>query len=128
MKTVSEMIKVMQAFERGEQIEMKFLDEDDCCFIEVKNPLWNWYQCDYRVKPTKYVPFDTAEEFLAAQREHGLYVFFGEKKHAAFINSNGIIRLSKSDNISNAVISELEYIFKDCTFEDGTPCGKEVSE
>lgn len=127
MKTTKEMIDVMEAYLRGEKIERKFLDDEYCCWMETRDPLWDWCGSDYRVKTKKkYVPFDTAEEFLAAQREHGMYVLFGGNKAAAFINSNGIIRLTKSDNISNAVISELKYIFKDCTFEDGTPCGKEV--
>ena len=125
MKTTKEMIEVMQAFERGERIEAKSLNNDIYGWDETKKPFWDWHNLDYRVKPN-YVPFETAEEFLAAQREHGFNVLFRGDKHAAYINANGIVRLIPSTNISNAALSELEYILKDCIFEDGTPCGKEV--
>lgn len=75
-----------------------------------------------------YIPFETAEEFLAAQREHGTSVFFGEYKYTAYINSDGSLRLSPPSDIQ-AIISNLKYIFLNkYTFEDGTPCGKEVCE
>lgn len=135
MKTTKEMIEVMEAFERGEKIEVRdAICLEDGIWESTNSPLWNWSSCDYRVKPKKkYVPFDTVEEFLAAQRKHGFYVFFRGDKYTAFINANGIIRLVQSTNILNAVVtdievSELEYILKDCKFEDGTPCGKEVEE
>lgn len=49
-KTTKEMIEVMQAYERGEQIQ--FLEYggvkwEDC----VGEPYWNWGKYDYRVKP-----------------------------------------------------------------------------
>ena len=49
MKSINEMIEIMQAFERGEQIEI-FLEmegkwEENC------NPQWDWTHFDYRVKP-----------------------------------------------------------------------------
>lgn len=128
MKTTKEMIEVMQAYERGEQIQVKTPNKK-CKWEDIKEPDWQWNFCDYRVKPKKkYVPFETAEEFLAAQREHGMYVFFVRDKYTAFINANGIIRLTLFDNASNVVVSELEYMLEDCTFLDGTPCGKEVVE
>lgn len=128
MKTTKEMIEVMQAYERGEQIEEK-LDGTTDKWHEVEEPLWDWAAFNYRVKPKKkYVPFDTAEEFLAAQREHGVYIFFGGYKYSAHVNSNSSIRLSPSTDVLKVIISDLENILTECTFEDGTPCGKEVEE
>lgn len=49
-KTLAEKIAVMQAAERGEEIETKFQD-DKGIWIKVANPLWDWYNNDYRVKP-----------------------------------------------------------------------------
>ena len=123
MKTTKEMIEVMQAYDRGEQIEcfnnMKWKD--------VKNPVWDWLNNNYRVKPNKkYIPFDTAEEFLAAQRVHGIHVYFGGCKYGTNINANGGIILSPSTYTLNVVITDLENIFVECKFLDGTPCGKEV--
>ena len=128
MKTTKEMIEVMQAYLRGEKIEGKMFDEEDFCWTGIEEPQWDWYHVDYRVKPKKkFVPFDTAEEFLAAQRVHGNSVFFGGNKYTAYINLNGIIRLIPCDNSLNYMVSELEYML-DWIFDDGTPCGKEVAE
>ena len=124
MKTTKEMIEVMEAFLRGEQIQVKTTNKK-CDWEDVKEPYWQWNFCDYRVKP-KYVPFDTAEEFLAAQREHGFHVFLGREKYTAFINANGVLRLTLFDNASKVVASELDYMLEDFIFADGTPCGKEV--
>ena len=69
MKTTKEMIDVMQAYERGEKIQL--LNRLGI-WVDIDIPEWNWEKCDYRVKPkTRYVPFDTPEEFFAAQRAHG---------------------------------------------------------
>ena len=124
MKTTKEMIEVMQAYESGEQIEC-FNDEE---WKYVKNPVWDWLHNDYRVKNKVYVPFDTAEEFLAAQRVHGINVYFGGCKYGTNINANGGIILSPSTYTLNVVITDLENIFVECKFLDGTPCGKEVKE
>lgn len=39
MKTTKEMIDVMQAYERGEQIEYKPTGEED--WIKIEHPKWN---------------------------------------------------------------------------------------
>ena len=127
MKTTKEMIEVMQAYERGEIIEVHYLYDTKDYWIACGTPIWDWNNFDYRVKSKKsYVPFDTPEEFLAAQREHGIHVYFGGSKYGTHINANGVIMLSPSTYILNAVITDLENIFVECKFLDGTPCGKEV--
>ena len=125
MKTTKGMIEVMQAYLRGEQIERKFLDNDDCCWVEVKDPLWDWYESDYRVKPkNSYVPFDTPEEFLAAQRAHGNVSICSGRKQA-YINACGRVVIILDEKIySYLTLDDLfSYEYK---FSDGTPCGKEV--
>ena len=124
MKTTKEKIEVMQAYESGEQIE-ESIDQKVWFTCE---PIWNWAKCDYRVKPKKsYVPFDTAEEFLAAQREHGEVIvdkISGEKSNA-YVNKNGTVVSTKL--LSNVwTIGCLGTIFRYYQFSDGTPCGKEV--
>ena len=126
MKTTKEMIEVMQAYERGEQIQLL----NRCCgiWVDIDMPKWNWARCDYRVKPKKsYVPFDTAEEFLEAQRKHGEVIVdktSGEKSNA-YVNKNGTVVYTKI--LSNVwTIGCLGTIFRYYKFEDGTPCGKEV--
>ena len=67
MKTTKEMIEVMQAYDRGEQIQL--LDRLGN-WVDIDMPEWSWGLRDYRVKPKKkYVPFETAEEFITAQRK-----------------------------------------------------------
>ena len=49
MKTTKEKIEIMQAYERGEQIQIY----DSICneWKDLKTPLWNWMNFDYRIKP-----------------------------------------------------------------------------
>ena len=47
--TLKEKIETMQAFERGEEIEVsKSIIEN---WITEPCPNWNWVNCDYRIKP-----------------------------------------------------------------------------
>lgn len=71
------MIEVMQAYERGEQIECRVKDfmRDDEWITMTQKPDWNCTEFDYRIKPqSQYRPYITAEEFLVAQKEHGMYI------------------------------------------------------
>ena len=123
MKTTKEMIEVMQAYDRGEKIESGY----GGVWVDIDMPEWSWGLRDYRVKQKKkYIPFDTEEEFLAAQRVHGINVYFGGCKYGTNINANGGIILSPSTYTLNVVITDPENIFVECKFLDGTPCGKEV--
>ena len=48
MKTLAEKIAVMQAAERGEQIECKATSGG---WQVAEDPSWNWFTLDYRVAP-----------------------------------------------------------------------------
>ena len=125
MKTTKEMIEVMQAYDRGEQIQLSKKDGNWIC---TKNPNWDWLNFDYRVKPkTRYVPFDTPEEFLTAYRKHGEFIENKEtgKKMNAYVDKNGIVILSTALNCTYTFES-LVTLFGCYKFSDGTPCGKEV--
>ena len=127
MKTTKEMIEVMQAFDRGEQIQVKTTNKK-CDWEDVKEPYWQWNFCDYRVKPKKsYVPFDTAEEFLTAYRKHGEFIENKEsgEKMNAYVDKNGIVILSTALNCTYTFES-LGTLFGCYKFSDGTPCGKEI--
>lgn len=123
MKTIKEMIDVMQSYERGEQIEYR---DHDRKWYDVQYPLWDWLHSDYRVKPKKkYVPFDTAEEFLTAQRKYGYSVFvIGRGRHYAYTNAKGYIKLVGKNKKSYTI--SFKVFLEKCNFEDGTPCGKVV--
>ena len=125
MKTTKEMIEVMQAYERGEQIQLLNIDG---VWVDIDMPEWSWGLRDYRVKPkTKYVPFDTPEEFLAAYRKHGEFIENKEtgEKMNAYVDKNGIVILSTALNCTYTFES-LGTLFGYYKFSDGTPCGKEV--
>lgn len=126
MKTTKEMIEVMQAYERGEQIQVKTTNKK-CDWEDVKEPYWQWNFCDYRVKPN-YVPFDTAEEFLAAQRKHGETVRckIDDELYHVYINNRGEIILVSHYGHTGSIITNIVNMFDKYEFADGTPCGKEV--
>ena len=126
MKTTKEMIDVMQAYDRGEQIEcfnnMKWKD--------VKNPVWDWLNNNYRVKQKKYVPFDTVEEFLAAQRKHGENVRckLDDELYHAYINNRAETILVSHYGRTCSIVTNIVNMYDEYEFADGTPCGKEVKE
>ena len=140
MKTTKEMIEVMKAYERGEQIEFCYNDENIKVWENTDGePLWNWGDTDYRVKPKpKYVPFDTAEEFFEAQRKHGYRLIgiddgiitddISPKAHDISITLDGHVFLHIEGNWNHdcSYLGVLEDLFEDYKFIDGTPCGKEV--
>ena len=125
MKTTKEMIDVMQAYDRGEQIQL--LNRFGI-WVDIDMPEWSWGLRDYRVKPKKkYIPFDTAEEFLTAYRKHGEFIENKEsgEKMNAYVDKNGIVILSTALNCTYTFES-LRTLFGCYKFSDGTPCGKEV--
>ena len=123
MKTTKEMIEVMQAYDRGEQIEC-FNDEQ---WKDVNNPIWDWLHNDYRVKTKKkYIPFDTADEFFEAQRKHGRDIIaLGELYANSYIDCYCNVFLYKGSE-ANIFTFNFETFLENCTFADGIPCGKEV--
>ena len=47
--TLREKIEVMQAFERGEEIEVSYVEQDK--WTKISNPDWSWGAYNYRIKP-----------------------------------------------------------------------------
>ena len=50
--TLKEKIEVMQAFERGEEIEYRYKieDQDIWGYTDPTQPSWDWDSYDYRIK------------------------------------------------------------------------------
>lgn len=136
--TTTEMIEVMQAYDRGEKIEYRLKDfmRDDEWNLSTVPPDWDWRTTDYRVKsrPT-YRPYKNAEEFLSAQREHGMYItdhgMYLRPKHEAgryelptSIDDEKVVFILPT-NTSNAyaVCYHYDNLLKDKVWQDGTPCG-----
>lgn len=126
MKTTKEMIDVMQAYEIGEQIQLL----DRCgIWVDLDMPEWNWKLRDYRVKPKKkFVPFDTAEEFLAAQRAHGENVRYkiDDELYHVYVNNISETILVSHYGRTGSIMTDIVNMFDKYEFADGTPCGKEV--
>ena len=129
MKTTKEMIEVMQAYLRGEQIEFCYNNENIKVWENTDGePMWNWADTDYRIKPKpKYVPFETPEEVIEAQGKHGSYIKCIEDgvQFNSYVNYMGYILLD--DDKNNIAYSHINILYKRFVFTDGTPCGKEVN-
>ena len=132
MKTTKEMIEVMQAYLKGEEIEYRCGYKD---WLECRIPIWDWNIFDYRVKPktkaktkAKYLPFETVDEFLAAQREHGTIIKMldDDRLLSAFVRSDGSVLFVLPKSICEKLLINVNDLCGKYEFADGTPCGKEV--
>lgn len=124
MKTIKEMIAVMQAFADGKKIEFRASPGDD--WEEVNLPSWNWNRLTYRIKPEpKLRPYKNAEEFFEAQQKHGLYL-----KHIAEKDVNRMPICVDSCGVNVYIETKIRYIcfpalLISCIWKDGTKCGVE---
>ena len=134
MKTTQEMIEVMQEYLRGKKIEYRYGNTD---WLECRVPIWNWNSIEYRVKPkqkirsktkTKFLPFETVDEFLAAQREHGdiIKMIDDDRLLSAFVRHDGSVLFVLPKSICEKLLINVDNLFGKYEFADGTPCGKEV--
>lgn len=119
--TTKEMIAIMMAYEDGKTIQYNFKGDDPERWEDVTCvPLWNWDSTDYRVKPeVKYVPYDNVSEVNKNKWFKG--------------KTSGVLkRISALDPKDNSVYIlgwfNLNQLFELFTYEDGTPCGKQVEE
>lgn len=131
--TTKEMIEVMQAYERGEQIEYREspdnycnLEEWDDEWMDAGEPLWDWTGCEYRIKPkSTYRPYKNAKEFLNAQKDHGMYL--REKVSQGVVMPLGVndYRVILPDNKPLLTSKDFLYenILNNFVWQDGTPCG-----
>jgi hypothetical protein len=130
--TTKEMIEVMQAFARGEQIEYR--DKGAECWFPLSfDPDWNWEKFDYRVKlQPAYRPYKNADEFLKAQKEHGMYLHHDDFPNwyqlPLFVTDKAV---TLSDTLSEVHDDSRFYereitllrLFREFKWQDGTPCG-----
>ena len=126
--TTSAMIAVMQAFDRGEQIECRSRVEGSEWIDQKDNITWNWHMFEYRVKSKPaYRPYMDAAEFLAAQKEHGLYLQVKSCKEVAMpllVNDYGVLLPSYTPRCFDGKQVSYDTLFTIYTWQDGTPCGK----
>lgn len=134
MKTTKDMIEVMQAYERGEQIEfrMKTIPENDEWDIMTQEPEWNWSNFDYRIKPKHiYRPYKNAAEFLAAQKEHGMNIKLNGHNYYGLplYITNILIGIQWPQGDGSTVDIDVSYgdLLREYTWQDGIPCGVKES-
>lgn len=117
MKTIEEMIAVMQAFADGKKIE--FYDDVTSEWIVCEKPYWNWDDFDYRIKTEpKYRPYLSVDECFADVQKHGGWV--KDKKTGVLYLILEISPLSVDIHCHCVGIGGL---LNDYVYPDGTPCG-----
>lgn len=130
--TTKEMIEVMQAYERGEQIEYRYKDAERW-FSPLHpsfEPVWNWAEFEYRVKiQPAYRPYKNIQEFLQAQKEHGMNVRLNGCNYCRlplYIADTLIgVQCPQSDGSVISIKVSYKDLLRDYTWQDGTPCGIE---
>lgn len=128
MKT-KEMIDVMQAYERGEQIEYRkrlCSCVEDWVLLKTDNPFWDWHIFEYRVKSKpKYMPYKDAKEFLNAQKEHGPYIRYGCTYEIPIRVTDASIytTIIDSDNVFKSYGIDYKTLLTGYSWADRTPCG-----
>lgn len=126
MKTIKEMIEVMQAAAEGKTIEWKPEDPnfDNVGWREGKMG-WNWIDCDYRVKPEpKYRPWKTVDEVpvgkivceITKPSKHIIICCVCDERVPG-----GLLITIGGLSSGNSVL--VYRLLKDFVMEDGTPCG-----
>ena len=104
--TTKEMIEVMQAYDRGEEIEKCLVDCEDR-WVPATSPSWNWGQTNYRIKPkgTKFKVGDV----LVRLADEGLPLTFRDICRISSITTKeyGIKNLCKG---GGAIFGPLERI------------------
>lgn len=120
--TTKEKIKVMQAFVDGKAIQIKSVCGVNDWTDYKGEPVWEWYGSIYRIKPGQKLRPYTFEEFLMAQKEHGMYLKWKNAEHESLYLPYEIRDIGVSFSPG-----EINYAYEDllhtCTWQDNSPCG-----
>lgn len=119
--------EVMMAYADGSDIELSNI-KDNCLFWEgVTDPMFNWVNCKYRIKPEpKYRPFKNSEECWNEMLKHHPFGWLRakENKNVALI---GNVYMDKEVWIvwttNERDLYSASEIFNNYVFADGTPFG-----
>ena len=77
--TLREKIETMQAFERGEYVEVRTDKTKSETWSVAVDPIWDWNNNDYRIKP-KQKQTVTIEKWLYSELE-AYFIIEGNLKH-----------------------------------------------
>lgn len=84
-KETKQCIAVMQAYADGKQLELfdKYKNE----WVDVVDPTWNWYESEYRIKPTlSYRPFHNVEECWKEMQKHRPFGIMSSKNSKDYMS------------------------------------------
>ena len=119
-----ELLPIIQAFVEGKTIE--FRNKSFKEWTEIENPSFDPTITNYRIKPEpKYRPFANAKECWQEMQKHQPFGWFIEKTKDGEPKERFMLTCVSD---SHPEIKTNEYLFKDCTFEDGSICGVLVEE
>lgn len=129
-KTTAEKIEVMKAYEEGKRIEIY----NGTVWRDTAFPSFNWEFYDYRVKEEpKYRPYENTEEMINdfCERSGAKRSKMGEPSIWIRLKENKISKHLITDIYIDGVYLSSDYIplenlFKNYTYLDGAPCGKEI--
>ena len=130
IERAKELLPIIQAFAEGKKIEMALFDGDGALseWSDVFSPTWRDDR-DYRIKPEpKYRPFKDVDECWEEMQKHQPFGWImGKSNHIRrIIESTGLISTYNDNNVLiGSTWESFAYMFKQYTFADGTPFGKE---
>ena len=122
------LIKVMQAFLKGEAVEQRAIISDNYAsgwFTHTGHD-WNTAKYEYRIKPKpQYRPFNDIEECWQEMQKHQPLGWV--KIHGIYYNINEVDGIDKKLYIGTYYYT-LESAYADITFADGKPFGVKTTE
>ena len=124
--------KVMEAYANGKKIQ--YLNDDNE-WIDAPNPLFDWDNCVYRIKPElRYRPFKSQEECWNEMLKHHPFGFV-KSKVKGYFHLIGLVQWSSELEDVMIIFATSEQLarssrslFEDYIFADGTPFGVKEEE
>ena len=127
VQEIREAAKVMEAYANGKKIQ--YLNDDNE-WIDAPNPLFDWDNCVYRIKPEDtYRPFETKEACWNEMLQHQPFGWVKSKKSERLFSIGSVFWDNNFNDVflTFACNEMLSYcsksMIKDFTFADGTPFG-----
>ena len=119
IEEIREAAKVMEAYVNGKKIQ--YLNDDNE-WMDAPNPLFDWDNCVYRIKPgLRYRPFKSQEECWNEMLKHQPFGGVRSKKCNALLWN--VTSINKDDITIICDYYKFHRAFECFEFTDGTPFG-----
>lgn len=110
--------EILKAYSEGRIIQIHLPSDK---WEDTPYPAFDRHPLNYRIKPEpKYRPYNSAEEFLNAQKEHGPHILYDK------FGYNVITQINQDSIWINLYQSHQKISFSKLVnykWQDGTPCG-----